>query len=126
MDEVPALQALFSSRVRLRLLELFVSQPLEEFHSRQLARLTTEHHNAVWREVQHLEAAGWLVSRMQGNRKQYRPNPDNPLFPLLQRLILKAGELGARVSPPQVQAVTTRVEQPRLPARPELVVGEND
>jgi hypothetical protein len=126
MDKVFALQALFSSRVRLKLLELFASQPLEEFHSRQLARLTTEHHNAVWREVQHLEAAGWLVSRMQGNRKQYRPDPDNPLFPLLQSLILTAGGLGARVSPARAQPVTTCVERASVPARSELVVGEND
>ena len=123
---MPALQALFSSRVRLKLLELFASQPLEEFHSRQLARLTTEHHNAVWREVQQLEAAGWLVSRMQGNRKQYRPNPDNTLFPLLQSLILTAGRRAARVSPTQGHPVPSGTRRPRRPGRSELVVGEND
>jgi predicted nucleotidyltransferase len=88
------LQALFSSRVRVKLLTHFFSHPDERFYARELARHLEEHYNAVWQELGNLERLGLLASEQDANVKYYRLNPDFPLYPELKRIILKTTGLG--------------------------------
>jgi predicted nucleotidyltransferase len=88
------LQALFSSRVRVKLLAHFFSHPDERFYARELTRRLDEHYNAVWQELGNLERIGLLIGEQDANVKYYRLNPDFPLYPELKRIILKTTGLG--------------------------------
>ena len=88
------LQALFSSKVRVKLLTHFFSHPEEQFYARSLARQLKEHYNAVWQELNNLERVGLLVSEQDANVKYYRLSPDFPIYEELKRIILKTSGLG--------------------------------
>lgn len=88
------LQALFSSKVRVKLLTHFFSHPEEQFYARSLARQVKEHYNAVWQELNNLEGVGLLVSVRDANVKYYRLNPDFPIYKELKRIIIKTSGLG--------------------------------
>jgi len=121
------LETLFSSRVRLKLLEVFLTNPAQKYHSRELARLIGERQNAIWRELQKLEKAGLLHSETRGNRKEYACSRESPLYPELRRLILKAK--GAKEKQPQeTPDIHERYTMPEcvIACRPDYVVGEND
>jgi len=91
------LQALFSSKVRVKLLTHFFSHPEEQFYARSLARQVAEHYNAVWQELNNLERVGLLVSERDVNVKYYRLDPDFPIYEELKRIILKTSGLGQPV-----------------------------
>ena len=88
------LHALFSSKVRVKLLTHFFSHPEEQLYARSLARQVEEHYNAVWQELNNLERIGLLVSERDANVKYYRLNPDFPIYKELKRIILKTSGLG--------------------------------
>jgi predicted nucleotidyltransferase len=88
------LQALFSSRVRVKLLTHFFSHPDERFYARELARRLGEHYNAVWQELGNLAQLSLLIGEQDANVKYYCLNPDFPLYPELKRIILKTTGLG--------------------------------
>lgn len=88
------LQKLFSSKVRVALLTYLFSHPDEQFYARELARHLGEHYNAVWRELNNLEALGLLTSEGDAGVKYYRPNPTFPIYEELRRIILKTTGLG--------------------------------
>lgn len=88
------LQALVSSRIRVKLLTYFFSHPEERFYARSLARQIAEHYNAVWRELDHLERVGLLVSERDANLKYYHLNRDFPIYEELKRIVLKTSGLG--------------------------------
>jgi len=88
------LQALFSSRVRIKLLTRFFSHPGEQFYARGLAREMGEHYNAVWRELNNLERVGLLINEQAANVKYFRLSPDFPIYEELKRIILKTTGLG--------------------------------
>jgi len=87
------LQALFSSKVRVKLLTHFFSHPEERFYARSLARQIEEHYNAVWQELNNLERIGLLTSERDANVKYYRLSPDFPIYEELKRIILKTSGL---------------------------------
>jgi len=121
------LETLFSSRVRVKLLELFIATPTKKYHSRELARLIGERQNAVWRELQNLEEAGLLHSETHGNRKEYTVSKASPLYPELRRLMLKA-KGGKEERPKATPDIHERYTMPQcmIACRPDYVVGEND
>ena len=121
------LEALFSSRVRVKLLEAFLTSPTKKYHSRELARIISERQNAIWRELRNLEEAGLLHSETHGNRKEYSVRTDSPLYPDLRRLMLKT-RARPTDAPKPTPDIHERYAMPRcLVARqPDYVVGEND
>lgn len=88
------LQALFSSRVRIKLLTHFFSHPEEQFYARALSRQIEEHYNAVWQELNNLEQIDLLLSEQDANVKYYHLNPGFPIYEELKRIILKTSGLG--------------------------------
>ncbi len=121
------LETLFSSRVRVKLLELFLTSPGEKYHSRELARLTGERQNAIWRELNKLEEVGLLHSKTRGNRKEYAVSKESPLYPELRRLMLRA-KGGKEKRPKATPDVHERYTMPNcvIACQPDYVVGEND
>ncbi len=121
------LENLFSSRVRVKLLELFLTNPARKYHSRELARVIGERQNAIWRELQNLEEAGLLRSETHGNRKEYTIVKESPLYPELQRLVLKV-KGGKEEQPKGTPDIHERYAMPRcvIACRPDYVIGQND
>ena len=88
------LSDLIISKVRVKLLKLFLSQTKEMFYVRQLTRITKEEINAIRRELDHLQKAGLLKSEKRGNRLYYSVKTNFPLYPELTNLVTKSTGVG--------------------------------
>lgn len=91
------LEDIIVSKVRVKLLCLFFSNPTEIYHVRGLVRKISEEINAVRRELLHLETAGLLKKEPRGNRLYYWVNPNYLLYPELLMLIAKEAGLGEQI-----------------------------
>jgi len=88
------LERLFSSRVRVKLLTIFMTNPLTRFYTRQLERLLEESPYAIQRELRRLEAIGLLQAEREANLRYYWVNREFPIYPELKGIILKTSGLG--------------------------------
>jgi len=88
------LKALFSSKLRVKLLEHFFFHPGEEFHVRRLAAELDEPVGTVARELARLERAGILVSRRVGNQRHYSLDEGCPILDDLRNIFLKTAGAG--------------------------------
>ena len=91
------LERLFTSRVRVRLLTLFLTHPTEAFYIRQIARLTSETYNNVRQELQNLAQLGLILGERRANATYYWANVEHFLFLELKRIILKTEAVGDRL-----------------------------
>lgn len=83
------------SRVRVKLLELFLKNPGQIFHVREVVRRSNEEINAVRRELKHMEMKGMLTKEPRANRLYYSFRKDYPLYYDLLNLVAKSTDLGA-------------------------------
>lgn len=88
------LEDLIISRVRVKVLELFLVNPGKIFHVREIVRRTDEEINAIRRELAHLEKAGMVTKEPRANRLYYAFRRDYPLYFELLELIAKTTGLG--------------------------------
>jgi predicted nucleotidyltransferase len=88
------LKQLFSSRVRVKLLTTFLTNPDARFYTRALSRLLEESPYAVQRELRRLESIGLLTTEPQANIKYYSVDKSCPIYPELKSIILKTTGLG--------------------------------
>jgi len=91
------LQDLFVSKVRVKLLEIFLSAPGEIFYVRQLVRKTGEEINAVRRELARMEARGMVTKEVRANRLYYDFHKDYPFYGDLLSLVIKNSGLGMQL-----------------------------
>lgn len=83
------LEALISSKTRIKLLLKFFLNPETGAHLRGLADEFDESTNSVRVELNRLESAGMLASNQQGNRRVFKVNPTFPLFNEVRAIVLK-------------------------------------
>lgn len=83
------LELLLPSKVRRKLLELFLMNPDDAFYIREIERRVQEDFQAVRRELERLELTGLLVSRREANLKYYQLNRSFALVPELSSIIAK-------------------------------------
>ncbi|HLD25055.1 MAG TPA: hypothetical protein VJB96_04020 [Patescibacteria group bacterium] len=88
------LEDLIISRVRVKMLALFLSHPGTIYHVREIVRQVGEEINAVRRELAHLEKGGMLSKEQRANRLFYRFRREYPLYFELMELIGKTSGLG--------------------------------
>jgi DNA-binding transcriptional ArsR family regulator len=88
------LSDLFLSKVRVKLLELFLSQPDNIYYVREIVRAIGEQINAVRAELSRMEKVGLLSSEWRANRKYYSVRKDYLFFDELLRLVNKTTGLG--------------------------------
>ncbi len=88
------LDDLIISRVRVKILTLFLSHPGTIFHVRDIVRKVGEEINAVRRELLHMEKAGLVTKEQRANRLFYAMRRDYPLYYELLGLIGKTSGLG--------------------------------
>lgn len=86
-----------TSKVRVKILELFFSNLKEMFHVRGIVRETKEEINAVRRELSKLEETGILKKESRGNRVYYWLRNDYPLYGDLLSMAAKSTGLGASI-----------------------------
>jgi len=91
------LEDIIISRVRVKILTLFLTHPGTIFHVRDIVRRVDEEINAVRRELAHMEGAGMVSKEQRANRLFYSFRKDYPLYFELLGLVGKTSGLGADI-----------------------------
>lgn len=91
------LEHIIISRVRVKILTLFLSNPGKIFHVRDIVRKVSEEINAVRRELMHMEKAGMVSKEPRANRLFYTFRKDYPLYFELLELIAKTTGLSSDI-----------------------------
>jgi DNA-binding transcriptional ArsR family regulator len=89
-----SLSDIITSKVRIKILELFFSNLKEIYHVRGIVRETDEEINAVRRELTKLEHDGILRKEPRGNRVYYSVRPEHPFYGDLIAMVGKTRGLG--------------------------------
>lgn len=92
-----SLQDFMISRVRVKMMELFFSNPEEMYYVRQITREIKEEINAVRRELDKMLDYGLLKSEQRGNRLYYFLNDRYLYYQELQQMIVKSTGLGLKI-----------------------------
>src|SRR3989344_1128264 len=88
---------LITSKSRVKVLTVFLSNPSEMYHVRELVRRTDDEINAVRRELAYLEKKGILTREPRANRVYYSLNKNYPFYYDLMQLTAKIIGLGAEI-----------------------------
>ena len=88
------LSDIITSKVRIKILELFFSNLKEIYHVRGVVREIKEEINAVRRELTKLESDGILRKEPRGNRVYYSLRPDHTLYGDIISIVAKTTGLG--------------------------------
>lgn len=91
------IEDIITSKVRIKVIELFFSDLTEMYHVRGIVRATKEEINAVRRELERLEKAGILKNEKRGNRLYYWVRDDYEFFGELLGMVSKTTGLGAEI-----------------------------
>lgn len=84
------LKKLFTSKARIKLLEIFLLNPDGEFFIRELTRKLDEQINSIRRELTNLKKLGLLRSRFKNRKKFYVANRNFIFFNELKSIVIKA------------------------------------
>ena len=88
---------LLISKVRVKILELFLGNPDQHYHVRDIVRRVAEEINAVRRELSRLEKTGLLSSEWRANRRYYSVKKDFIFYFELLSMINKSVGLGGSI-----------------------------
>jgi hypothetical protein len=83
------LEELITSKTRLRLLIKFFVSQANSGYLNGLANEMGESTNAIRKELNHLQGAGYLNKVKVDNKVEYKANIKHPLFDVLQKVVLK-------------------------------------
>ncbi|OGM57648.1 hypothetical protein A3A50_01410 [Candidatus Woesebacteria bacterium RIFCSPLOWO2_01_FULL_38_20] len=83
--------------MRVKLLELYFSNPKEMYHVRGLVRQVGEEINAVRRDLLRMESAGILKKEVRGNRVYYWLRTDYGMYGELLSMAAKTTGLGKEI-----------------------------
>jgi len=85
------------SRVRAKLIKIFLNHPKEMYYVRELTRSSKEEINAVRRELAHLQEKGMVKSEARGNRLYYQFRDSYPFYSELLAIVVKSTSLGKQI-----------------------------
>lgn len=92
------LEELFVSKVRVKILKLFLSSVQDAlYHVREIVRRVDEEINAVRRELARMEKYGMVISEWRANRRLYRFRRDYLFYKELLSLVAKTAGLGGNL-----------------------------
>src|SRR6056300_325708 len=80
---------LITSKTRLRLLIKFFISQANKGYLNGLATEMGESTNAIRKELNHLQGAGYLKKIRVNNKIEYKANTEHPLFNVLRKVVLK-------------------------------------
>lgn len=85
------------SKVRVKILELFLGNPGQSYHVRDIVRRVDEEINAVRRELARLEKTGFVSSEWRANRRYYSAKTDYVFFKEFLSMVNKGIGLGGAI-----------------------------
>lgn len=88
------LDDIFVSKVRVKILQLFLTSPEKIYHVRDIVRRLAKEINAIRRELERLEQVGFLKSEWRGNRRYYGVRPDYTFYSELLSMVIKSTGMG--------------------------------
>jgi len=88
---------LLISKVRVRIIKLFLTNPDSQFHVREIARRVGAEINAVRRELSRLRRINFLKKSPRGNRIYYSVRPDFIFLDELLGMVAKETGLGQAI-----------------------------
>lgn len=88
---------LFVSKVRVKILQLFLTAPEPLLHVREIVRRVDEEINAVRRELARMEKYGMVASEWRANRRLYRFRKEYKLYPEILGMVTKSVGLGGAI-----------------------------
>lgn len=91
------MEELFVSKVRVKILTLFLSSQENLFHVREIVRRVEEEINAVRRELARMEKFGMVSSEWRANRRLYRFRKDYKFYPEILGMVVKSAGLGYNI-----------------------------
>lgn len=83
------LEALVSSKTRIKLLLKFFINPAIKAHLREIANEFGESTNGIRLELNRMNEAGLLIAKAEGKTIRYQANHQHPLFPELKAIVGK-------------------------------------
>lgn len=92
-----SLQDFVISKVRIKLLEVFLVNPTEMYYIRELTRKVDEEINAVRRELIHMQSCGMVKSETRGNRLYYTFHKSYLFHKELLSMVSKTTGLGSSI-----------------------------
>lgn len=92
------MQDFIISKVRVKLLQIFLNNPAELFYIRQLTRELSEEINAVRRELINMQNFGMVKSEKRGNRIYYTINKNYLFHKELMSMVAKSTGLGLAIA----------------------------
>lgn len=103
------IEQLFGSKTRVKLLQLFYSNPNRAFYVREITRKIDEQINSVRRELANLLSIGIITSDTNNNRLYYEVNQDFQYFQPLAAMF--GGGVMAAPEAPAVESEAANVKQ---------------
>jgi predicted nucleotidyltransferase/DNA-binding HxlR family transcriptional regulator len=97
------------SRYRRQVLALLLMRPDEQFHVRELERLTGISAGSLHRELKAMAQAGLLIRKQQGNQVLYRADQSCSIFEELASIFRKTVGLGTLLKD-ALTPLTTRIQ----------------
>lgn len=91
------MEELFVSKVRVKVLQLFLKSNEPLYHIREVVRRISEEINAVRRELARMDKYGMVSAEWRGNRKLYHFRKDYRFYPELLALVTKSTGLGEAI-----------------------------
>jgi predicted transcriptional regulator len=99
------IEQLFGSKTRVKLLQLFYSNPNRSFYVREITRKIDEQINSVRRELSNLLSIGIIVSENTNNKLYYEVNQKFEYYKPLQEIF--GGGVKKAAKKPKVEAGAT-------------------
>lgn len=94
------IEQLFGSKTRVKLLQLFCSNPNRSFYVREITRKIDEQINSVRRELANLLSIGIIASDTTNNRLYYEVNQEYEFYPPLRAIFGQGGDPPATTPEP--------------------------
>jgi len=88
------LEKLFTSKTRIRILELLIFNPDREFHLREISRKIKITPIYVRRELQNLKELNLVLESKKGNLSLFRINRNSSIFTELKNIFMKTEYFG--------------------------------
>jgi DNA-binding transcriptional ArsR family regulator len=91
------MEELIVSKVRVKILALFITSQESLLHVREIVRRVDEEINAVRRELARLEKFGLVSSEWRANRRLYRFRRDYKFYPEILGMVTKTVGIGGAI-----------------------------
>lgn len=91
------MEEIIISKVRVKILQLFLTSQEPLLHVREIVRRVGEEINAVRRELARMEKYGLVSSEWRANRRLYKFKKDYKFYPELLALVMKSTGVGSAI-----------------------------